>query len=103
MKKIINECSKSGEDGEGVKLRLRGKGSGYKEGPENKESDEPLHLCISSKTKEEMNKACFLVNQLLDKINEEYKVFCKKNGRKPKTEKIARKMENQNIHFKFNN
>jgi len=102
MKQIINECKIDGER-ESVKLRLRGKGSGYKEGPQNKESDEPLHLCISSKTKEEMNKACFLVNQLLDKINEEYKVFCKKNGRKPKTEKIARKMENQNIHFKFNN
>ena len=83
MKQIINECKIDGER-ESVKLRLRGKGSGYKEGPQNKESDEPLHLCISSRTKEEMNKACFLVNQLLDRINEEYKIFCKKNGVKPK-------------------
>ena len=102
MKNIINECKIEGEK-ESVKLRLRGKGSGYKEGPQNKESDEPLHLCISSKTKEEMNKACFLVNKLLDKINEEYKIYCEKNGKTPKSEKIARKMENQNINFKFNN
>ena len=102
MKNIINECKIEGEK-ESVKLRLRGKGSGYKEGPQNKESDEPLHLCISSKTKEEMNKACFLVNKLLDKINEEYKIYCEKNGKIPKSEKIARKMENQNINFKFNN
>jgi hypothetical protein len=32
-----------------VKLRLRGRGSGYKEGPEKRESQEPLHLCVSSK------------------------------------------------------
>ena len=101
MKKIINECKIEGEI-ETVKLRLRGKGSGYKEGPQNKESDEPLHLCISSRTKEELNKACFLVNKLLDKINEEYKLFCKKFGRKPKCDKIARKIENKNMNFKFN-
>ena len=102
MKQIINEFKK-GEETEPVKLRLRGKGSGYKEGPQNKESDEPLHLCVSSKTKEQMNKACFLVNQLFDKINEEYKKFCRDNGIKPKIDKIARKIENQNISFRFNN
>ena len=102
MKKIINECKKDGER-ETVKLRLRGKGSGYKEGPQNKESDEPLHLCISAKTKEEMNKACFLVNKLLEKTNEDYKLFCKKYGKKPKSDKIARKMENDNINFNYNN
>ena len=78
MKKIINECSKSGEDGERVKLRLRGKGSGYKEGPENKESDEPLHLCISSKNTEKMKKACLLVDELLERIHQEYKEYCEK-------------------------
>ena len=88
MKKIRNECNSE------VKLRLRGKGSGHKEGPQNKESDEPLHLCVSSKTKEQLNKACFLVNKLFDKINEEYKTFCKKIGMKPKSEKIGRKIEN---------
>jgi hypothetical protein len=39
MKKIVEVCAK-GNDGavlqDAVKLRLRGKGSGYKEGPFNK-------------------------------------------------------------------
>ena len=101
-KKIIDECQLEGES-ESVKLRLRGKGSGYKEGPQQKECDEPLHLCISTKTREQINKACFLVNKLLEKIHEEYKIFCKKYGKKPKCEKIARKIENRNFNFKFNN
>ena len=65
---------------QGIKLRLRGKGSGFKEGPKNKESDEPLHLCISSKNIEEMNRACLLINNLLEKIYEDYKIYCYKNG-----------------------
>ena len=93
MKHIINECKIDGEK-DIVKLRLRGRGSGYKEGPQNVESDEPLHLCVSSKTKEQLNKACFLVNKLFDKIYEEYKNFCKKSGKTLKIEKIGRKMEN---------
>ena len=31
-----------------TKIRLRGKGSGYKEGPKNEESKDPMELCISS-------------------------------------------------------
>jgi len=50
MKKIIDECKLlEPHSNDIVKLRLRGRGSGYKEGPQNKESDEPLHLCISAK------------------------------------------------------
>ena len=98
MKKIINECS-SRDDKDIVKLRLRGQGSGYKEGPQNKESDEPLHLCISAKNPEKMKKACFLVDELLSRIKEEYKIFCEKNNINPIDEQIARKIENRNsIH-----
>ena len=99
MKKIINEC-KSGEDEEGVKLRLRGRGSGYKEGPENKESDEPLHLCISSKNTEKMKKACLLVDELLEKIHQDYKEFCEKNNIVPVCTDIATRVENKNIFFR---
>lgn len=102
MKKIINECQIKGES-ETVKLRLRGKGSGFKEGPLNIESDEPLHLCISARNKEQLNLACFLVNKLFETIYEEYKFFCKKKGIKPKYDKIARKInENKNISSYFN-
>ena len=96
MKKIINECG----DGEGTKLRLRGKGSGYKEGPQNKESDEPLHLCISSKNAEEMKKACLLVDELLAKINEDYKEYCEKNKVEPINTEIAIRIDNKNPNFK---
>ena len=99
MKNIINECKSSG-DGEGIKLRLRGKGSGYKEGPENKESDEPLHLCISSKNPEEMKKACLLVDELLDKIHQDYKEYCEKNNVVPLSTQIATRIENKNFNYK---
>jgi hypothetical protein len=99
MKKIINKCKSSG-DGEGIKLRLRGKGSGYREGPENKESDEPLHLCISSKNPEEMKKACLLVDELLKVIHEDYKEYCEKNNVPPLNTQIATRIENKNFNYK---
>jgi hypothetical protein len=90
MKKIVDLV-------QGIKLRLRGKGSGFKEGPKNKESEEPLHLCISSKNIEEMNKACLLINDLLQKIYEDYKIYCYKKGITP-IPQIAIK---QNIIFSY--
>ena len=88
MKKIIDECKiKLEEDGfqtnninEIIKLRLRGKGSGYKEGPQNKESNETLHLCISSKNQEGLIIAIELVDNLINKIYEDYKKHCIKKG-----------------------
>lgn len=50
MKRIIDMCNIYLQTSKhGVKLRLRGKGSGFIEKPENKESEEDLHLCVSSK------------------------------------------------------
>ena len=99
MKKIINEC-KLNKDSEGIKLRLRGKGSGYKEGPEKQESDEPLHLCISSKNSEELKKACLLVDELLNEIHEDYKEYCQKNNIIPSNTEIAIRIENKNFKGK---
>ena len=92
MKKILNEC-KNNSINDNVKLRLRGRGSGYKEGPQNKESDEPLHLCISAKNQEEMKKACGLVDDLLNKIYDEYKKFCIKNNITPVAPKLANRID----------
>ena len=100
MKNIINECKIGGGDGEGIKLRLRGKGSGYKEGPQNKESDEPLHLCISSKNPEEMKKACLLVDELLNRIHEDYKKYCEENNVMPSNTQIAMRIDNKSSNFK---
>lgn len=74
MKKILESCSKgnSKKNNDQLKLRLRGIGSGYKEGPENKESTEPLHLCVSAKDKDVYAKACSAVENLLNKIYEDY-------------------------------
>ena len=49
MKQIIDLCRlKDHKNRYAVKLRLRGRGSGFREGPDNKESDDDLHLCVSS-------------------------------------------------------
>jgi hypothetical protein len=84
MKKVIEKCSYTNEGRyleDSVKLRLRGKGSGFKEGPSNKESDEPLHLCISSKYFDKFKIACTLVQELILSVYEEYKKYCEKSHR----------------------
>ena len=94
MKKIIDECKLlEPHSNDIVKLRLRGRGSGYKEGPQNKESDEPLHLCISAKNQEEMKKACAKVDDLLNKIYEEYKKYCFKNNITPVAPQLANRID----------
>lgn len=54
MKKILDQCCD--KQSQVVKLRLRGKGSGYKEGPTKQESNEQLHLCVSSKFNNQFQK-----------------------------------------------
>lgn len=87
MKRIIEECSEGFDQSinpyEIVKLRLRGKGSGFKEGPNQLESDDPLNLCISSKYKEKYDYACSEMEYLLKKVYEEYKHFYRYKQRKP--------------------
>jgi len=62
-----------------VKLRLRGKGSGFKEGPKNEESKEPIHLCISSKFFDKYQLACSMAHDLLTNVYEEYKRYAEKS------------------------
>ena len=99
MKNIINECKSGPDDADKIKLRLRGRGSGYKEGPDNKESEEPLHLCISAKNPEDMKKACLLVDDLLDKIHGDYKKYCQENNVNPIDTKIAMRIESKNFGY----
>ena len=93
MKRILNECKSNNNINDNIKLRLRGRGSGYKEGPQNKESDEPLHLCISAKNQEEMKKACAKVDDLLNSIYEDYKKFCIKNKKTPIVKQLANRID----------
>ena len=53
-----------------VKLRLRGKGSGFREGPRQEESREPLHLCISSRFYDKYQVACSMTQELLLNVYE---------------------------------
>ena len=103
MKKILTECKNNNNINDNIKLRLRGRGSGYKEGPQNKESDEPLHLCSSAKNQEEMKKACSKVDELLNKIYEEYKKFCQKNNITPVAPQLANRIDCGNSLHKVNN
>ena len=83
MKKILDACSKgcSGPIQEVIKLRLRGRGSGFKEGPDQQESDEALHLCISSPFMDKYEIACKLCRELIGGVYEEYRTFCQKTGK----------------------
>jgi len=67
MKKIV--------DVSGAKLRLRGKGSGYLEGPTKEESPEPLHLCVSSTSLDGYNAAVNAVTEILESVYEDYRKF----------------------------
>ena len=84
-----------------IKLRLRGQGSGFKEGPDNCESPEPLHLCISSKYHEKYVEACKLVEKLLKDVFCEYNNYCRYRGRSIQAYKIS-KMENNPASFLSN-
>lgn len=87
MKRIIEECSRGFDTRvnpyEIVKLRLRGKGSGFKEGPSQVESEDPLNICISSKYKDKYDYACNEMDHLLVKVYDEFKVFYRNKTRKP--------------------
>ena len=84
MKEIIEKSKIKGipcdDSTDSVKLRLRGKGSGFKEGHDKKESSETLHLCVSAKNQKMFNLACSHVEKLLQKIYEDFLVHLKKNG-----------------------
>jgi hypothetical protein len=61
----------------GAKLRIRGRGSGFLEGPEQKEaSDEPLMICISAATREGFDNAVEDIESLLAYVHDQYREFC---------------------------
>lgn len=63
-----------------TKIRLRGKGSGYKEGPNNEESNDPLELCVSSLNLVSFVRCCFHIENILRNIYYQYYLYqCKVN------------------------
>mmetsp|Transcript_38448 Transcript_38448/g.102315 ORF Transcript_38448/g.102315 Transcript_38448/m.102315 type:complete len:249 (-) Transcript_38448:97-843(-) len=67
MKDVVAEA------GEGTKLRLRGRGSGFFEGPRRIESSDPLMLCVSAPSIEAYDEAKRLVCELLEGIYADYR------------------------------
>merc|ERR1712146_371284 len=65
----------------GAKLRVRGRGSNFLEGPERKESTDPLMLCISAQDEDGFRRACDLVTALLEEVYKEYHAFCIQSGK----------------------
>jgi hypothetical protein len=92
---------------DGLKLRLRGKGSGFKEGPDQRESDEPLHLCISAKYEVVYTESCKKVEELLNKIYQDYLLYLEKSGSKEDKKRLENKSKYRfqkyegNVHNNF--
>lgn len=76
MKRIVDGAGKDNM----VKIRLRGKGSKYLEGPEHKESSDPLMLCVSATSRKAFERSAHSVELLLASIHEEYVAHCKVRG-----------------------
>ncbi|CAG9323406.1 unnamed protein product [Blepharisma stoltei] len=77
MKRIVEICSKgmNCQAHDIIKLRLRGKGSGFKEGPNQEESFEQLHMCVSSKYFGKYQLACEEIEKLIQQVYREYQQF----------------------------
>lgn len=69
--------------GTGAKLRLRGRGSKFLEGPEQKESADPLMLCVSAPDNPSYEEAKCLISSLLEDIYTQYNDFQRSAGSKP--------------------
>lgn len=95
MKKIVEKVCKGvhGQAHDIIKLRLRGRGSGFKEGPDKAESDESLHMCISSKFEDKYELAVIEVEKLINSVYAEYRDFCLERGRSD-LQLRAKKIEN---------
>merc|ERR1711939_755223 len=67
----------------GAKLRLRGRGSNFLEGPRKLESTDDLMLCVSSKDLVGYEDAKNLVTDLLNSIYDDYRETCRSAGKLP--------------------
>jgi len=64
-----------------ARLRLRGKGSRFREGPSWQESDDPLMLCVSALGRDSYDQAVTQVRELLEGIYRDYAALPEKDGK----------------------
>ena len=81
---IINNCIKYGDNT--TKIRLRGKGSGHKEGLKNVESEDPMELCVSSLNYLSFLRVCNAIEVMLLKVYYKYYIYQCKAVKKKKNE-----------------
>merc|ERR1712048_1059644 len=66
----------------GAKLRLRGRGSGFLEGPDKKESTDPLMLCVSAPDVASYQDAKDMVTEVLERVYKQYREHLPTKGRR---------------------
>ena len=76
MKKIVSSLHSA----DAAKLRLRGRGSGFLEGPLKQESNEILHLCVSCRDAESYRLVLSEVTTLLEDVYRQYAEWCHERG-----------------------
>jgi hypothetical protein len=76
MKKIVSSLNSA----DAAKLRLRGRGSGFLEGPLKQESNEVLHLCVSCRDAESYHIVIGEVTNLLEEVYRQYAEWCNERG-----------------------
>lgn len=64
-----------------AKIRVRGKGSGHLEGPNNAESTDPLMCCISCPDTRGYEEAKVRVTRIFEQMFTQFRDHCKKQGR----------------------
>ena len=89
---LYNNCIKYGD--QSTKIRLRGRGSGYKEGPNKEESKDPMELCISSLNPISFQRCSTEIENLLHQIYFKYYNYQCKNLLGKKKESINNNSNN---------
>lgn len=75
MKSIAHACN--------AKVRIRGRGSGYFEGPEKKEADLPLQVALSCETDKDYKQGRKMLSELLDNMAAQFALFCRDHNIEP--------------------
>ena len=79
-----------------TKIRLRGKGSGYKEGPKNEESKDPMELCISSLNMLSYMRCSQAIENLLLHVYYQYYLYQCNNASNDKNDNSNNNSDNLN-------
>ena len=99
---LIENCINYGDHT--TKIRLRGRGSGYKEGPKNEESKDPMELCISSLSLSSYIRCSIAIENLLRQVYCQYYIYqCNNFSLEKKKENNNNNILNGNKEFKDKN